>query len=98
LFQNRKNHEWTKSDNVILVSLFFLSRASLASFQRKEQSEKTLARTSKLNFLHKSLGISVTNKKLPNVYKSYPKMISQEKLQILTPSQKMPKNEGDLGK
>ena len=43
--------------------------------------------------------ISVTSKKLPNVYKSYPKIISLEKLKILTPLQKkIPKNVGDLGK
>ena len=41
---------------------------------------------------------SVTSKKSPNVYKSCPKMISQEKLKILTPLQKFPKNVGDLGK
>ena len=35
---------------------------------------------------------------LPNVYKSWPKMISQEKLKIFTPLQKLPKNVGDLGK
>ena len=37
-------------------------------------------------------------KKSPNVYKSCPKIISLEKLNILTPFQKMPKNVGDLGK
>ena len=37
-------------------------------------------------------------KKSPKVYKSCPKMISLEKLKILTPLQKLPKNEGDLGK
>ena len=42
--------------------------------------------------------ISVTRKKSPNVYKSWPKMISLEKLKILTPLQKLPKNVGDLGK
>ena len=42
--------------------------------------------------------ISVTSKKSPNVYKSFPKMISLEKLKILTPLQKLPKNVGDLGK
>ena len=42
--------------------------------------------------------ISVTSKKLPNVYKSCPKMISLEKLKILTPLQKLPKNVGDSGK
>ena len=36
-------------------------------------------------------------KKLPNVYKSCLKMISLEKLKILTPLQKLPKNVGDLG-
>ena len=41
---------------------------------------------------------SVTIKKLPNVYKSCPKMISVEKIKILTPLQKLPKNVGDLGK
>ena len=41
---------------------------------------------------------SVTSKKTPNVHKSCPKMILQEKLKILTPLQKLPKNLGDLGK
>ena len=41
---------------------------------------------------------SVTSKKLPNAYKSCSKMISLEKLKILTPLQKLPKNVGDLGK
>ena len=45
-----------------------------------------------------SEGDSVTSKKSPNVYKRCPKMISQEKLKILTPLQKLPKNVGDLGK
>ena len=40
----------------------------------------------------------VTRKKSPNVYKSYPKMISLEKWKILTPLQKLPKNVGDLSK
>ena len=44
------------------------------------------------------LETSVTIKKSPNVYKSCPKMISLEKLKILTPLQKLPKNVGDLGK
>ena len=37
-------------------------------------------------------------KKLPNVYKNCPKMISIEKWLILTPLQKLPKYVGDLGK
>ena len=45
-----------------------------------------------------SFTISVTRKKSPNVYKSCPKMISLEKLKILTPLQKLPKDVGDLGK
>ena len=42
--------------------------------------------------------VSVTSKKSPNVYKSCPKMISLEKLKMLTPLQKLPKNVEDLGK
>ena len=41
---------------------------------------------------------SVTSKKLPSVYKSYPKMISPKTWKILTPLQKLPKNVGNLGK
>ena len=37
-------------------------------------------------------------KKSPNVNKSCPKLISLEKLMILTPLQNLPKNVGDLGK
>ena len=37
-------------------------------------------------------------KKLPNDYKSCPKMISLEKWSILTPLQKLLKNVADLGK
>ena len=35
--------------------------------------------------------------KIAKVYKSCPKMISLEKLKILTPLQNLPKNVGDLG-
>ena len=41
---------------------------------------------------------NVTCKKSPNVYNSCPKMISLQKLKILTPLQKLPKTAGDLGK
>ena len=51
-----------------------------------------------LALLLPSIIISMTSKKSPNVYKSCPKTISQEKLKILTPLQKLPKNVGDLGK
>ena len=40
----------------------------------------------------------IRNGQLLNVYKGCPKMISLEKLQILTPLHKLPKNAGDLGK
>ena len=40
----------------------------------------------------------MTSKKLPNVYKICPKIISLEKFKILTTLQKLPKNLGDLGK
>ena len=43
-------------------------------------------------------GRQCDQKKSPNVYKSCLKMISLEKLKILTPIQKLPKNVGDLGK
>ena len=49
-------------------------------------------------YLHRLLIASVTRRKSPNVYKSCPNMISQEKLKILTTLQKLPKNVGDLGK
>ena len=41
---------------------------------------------------------SVTSKKSPNVCKSCPTMISLEKLKVLSPLQKLPKNVGDLDK
>ena len=41
---------------------------------------------------------SVTSKKFPSVYKSCPKTILLEKLKILTPLQKLPKNVWHLGK
>ena len=45
-----------------------------------------------------SVSASVTRYKSPNVYKSCPKMISLEKLMILTPFQKLYNNVVDLGK
>ena len=50
------------------------------------------------NWLASDVGSSVTNKKSPNVYKSCPKMISLQKLNILTPLQILPNNVRDLGK
>ena len=52
-------------------------------------------KTSKISSL---ISTSVTSKKSPNVYKSCTKVILLEKLKILTPLQKLPKNVGDLGK
>ena len=49
-------------------------------------------------YLNSKGSTSVTRKKSPNVYKSCPKMISQEKIKILTPLQKLPNNVGDFGK
>ena len=46
----------------------------------------------------KEAGDQCDQKKSPNVYKSCPKLISQEKWQILKPLQKLPKNVEDLGK
>ena len=47
---------------------------------------------------HDRTANSVTRKKSPNVYKSWPKMISPETRIILTPLQKLSKNVRDLGK
>ena len=44
------------------------------------------------------LPTSVTRRKSQNVYKSCPKLITQENWKILTPLQNLPKNVGDLGK
>ena len=60
--------------------------------------EARLSGWSSSHDLHHSITISVTSKKLPIDYKSYPKMILPEKLKILTPWQKLHKNVGDLGK
>ena len=75
--------------------------------QEKFGNEATLRRNlllgmsglvrSLLYLCRKSLKISATRKKSPNVSKSCPKMISLEKWWILTSLQKLPKNVGDLG-
>ena len=44
-----------------------------------------------------AIAVSVTREKSPNVHKSCPKIISQEKLKILAPTQKLPKTVEDLG-
>ena len=55
----------------------------------------SLKQISMINWL---VVLSVTRKKSLKVYQTCPKMISLEKLKILTPLQKLPKNVGDLGK
>ena len=60
---------------------------------RKNLSIKRLTTSKRVLYLS-----SVTSKKSPNVYKSFPKMISLEKLKILAPIQKLSKYVGDLGK
>ena len=47
---------------------------------------------------HLTVMCSVTGKKSPNVYKSYPEMVPLEKWKILTSLQKLPKSVGNLGK
>ena len=54
--------------------------------------------TDNYNYRKMCIEDSVTRIKLPNVYKSCPKMISLEKFKILTPLQKLAKNVGDLDK
>ena len=53
---------------------------------------------SEFYWLTKNKDGRVTNKKSPNVYKSWQKLISLEKWKFLKPSQKLYKNVGDLGK
>ena len=71
-------------------SIFLLPHGAKITFSRRQ-----------LQLVKKQLLLvtnSVTSKKFPNVCKSCPKMISLEKLKILTHLQKLPKNVGDLGK
>ena len=49
-------------------------------------------------FFEKVQANQCDQKKSPNVAKSCLKMITLEKWYILTPLQKLPKNQGDLGK
>ena len=64
----------------------------------ERRRDVTIERRLNLKRQQGQLFSSVIRKKLPNVYKSCPKIISPEKLKILTPLQKLPKNVGDLGK
>ena len=52
----------------------------------------------KLNIETAAVRGNVTRKKLQNVYKSCPKIITLEKLKVMTPLQNLPKNVGALGK
>ena len=69
----------------------------LTSFQLL-QTLATEKNRKKRNVREKFTAGSVTSKKSPHVYKSCPKLISLEKLKILTPSQKLHKNVGALVK
>ena len=66
----------------------------LATMKRRQQGNVREMVVTKLT----EAMASVTRKKLPNVYKSCPKMISLEKWYILTPLHKLPKNVGDWDK
>ena len=69
-----------------------------SSFVKMLFSEMSWLQMSSFTSTSLSLGISVTRRKSPNVYKSCTKMISLEKWNILTYLQNSPKNVGDLVK
>ena len=73
---------------------------NVESYHYQVESQKCEIEWTLINLpiLLKSSLYSVTSKKLPNVYKSCPKLISLEKWKILTPLQKLPKNVWDLSK
>ena len=69
----------------------------MAHFKKKKRKKRIIFLETPFLSLGDTI-TSVTSKKSPNVYKSCAKIISQEKLKILTPLQKLPKNVEDLGK
>ena len=87
------NKGQTKNLFILSASIYYPQQVALAFI-----SCSYLVEGQKLGFKTCLQTISVTRKKSPNVYKSWPKMISLEKWEILTPFQKLPKNVGDLGK
>ena len=94
---------WQTFQPTFVKKLLFWIRisVSLSRFRFRHNESALLKRRVSIFcffFLSLSYTLSVTSKKSPNVYKSCPKMISLEKLKILTSLQNMPKNIGDLGK
>ena len=111
LFGNRPTkrgrEESGKSTYIIFINSFIWTFSLSLSltfywYRPNHNDATTFARTtaSRIAPCHMKMYIlsSVTSKKLPNVYKICPKMISLEKLKILTPLQKLLKNVGDFGK
>ena len=88
------NRFWTQEKFSDSFWAFWWRKFHWKSFPVKER-EKEREKSGQLRCLKSrgavgggSIRSSVTSKKSPNVYKSCPKMISLEKLNILTPSQK----------
>ena len=70
----------------------------MAKIKQKWLMQRELTKGGVLVSLYLHVGSCVPSKKLPSIYKSCPKMVSLEKLNMLTTLQKLPKNVGDLGK
>ena len=70
----------------------------MAKIKQKWLMQRELTKGGVLVSLYLHVGSCVPGKKLPSIYKSCPKMVSLEKLNMLTTLQKLPKNVGDLGK
>ena len=98
----------TSLGNLKIVFLHHIFNLSLFSLSLSLSPTETIKQTFTIYLAHPFnifLSLSLTHTpnqcdqiKLPNVYKSYPKMISLEKWQILASSSKLPKNVRDLGK
>ena len=70
----------------------------MAKIKQKWLMQRELTKGGVLVSLYLHVGSCVPSKKLPSIYKSCPKMVSLEKLNMLTTLQKLPKNVGDLCK
>ena len=57
----------------------------MAKIKQKWLMQRELTKGGVLVSLYLHVGSSVPSKKLPSIYKSCPKMVSLEKLKILTP-------------
>ena len=111
---NRKKHKNLFKENcsrqAFLSPSFILYVLLVSSTQARRPASVSSSMAKTFHFAtvilsrqqrHKQVGsqsASVTRKKSPSVYKSCRKMISLEKLQILTPSQKLFKTMEYLGK